>query len=271
MGNGAGPISTGTLTIIDVDLDGDKNIGSISLSAPSAVTISNGQFCFSKLPNTVSGQFASSGDMVFGNTGLFADGAANNSGSDPTKILDIENVLVSALNRGVANRACPGISPYQNSICWSTENNWYPDSADAAMNHYANFMHTATIGGVGGSGGLPLYSRPENAVQSAQNKLMGMAYGFGYDENPTYGGPTGQPQVPPEWGAIASGSILTLTFGPWKSSHLTSYTMNLRDYRLTTVFPVPLEDWLDRLSIFDGRVAGRIFDDDRRPGRASGR
>lgn len=105
-------------------------------------------------------------------------------------------ILSNAINRGVAGGLqSPGglcdLQKYKNvSRCWSDQTNWYPDptkpgsstvyfNGDISHNFYANWLHTAQIGGV------PMMTQPTGAIKSASGKTMGMAYGFAYDENPT--------------------------------------------------------------------------------------
>lgn len=55
---------------------------------------------------------------------------------------------------------------------------------------------------------------------------MGMAYGFGYDENPLNGVPG--PQVPAEWSAtVQDAAHIVVTFGPWLSGSSTQYLLTV--------------------------------------------
>jgi|GEM_PF-6488055 len=157
--------------------------------------------------NLASGALApSSGDSVFGNVGVL--GGISWSTCNP----DIINVLVTALNRGVSGlrnsqHVITDIT-HTDSYVWSQETNWYP--ANTIMNEYANYLHTRELGG------KPLFARPNSPAQSAQNMTMGMAYGFGYDENPMNG--VIGPQVPAEWGGnVNDNAHIVVTFGPWLS------------------------------------------------------
>ncbi len=114
---------------------------------------------------------ASAGDMVFGNLGAFADGAAQaadgqigGTGSTGQILLDIENTIVSAFNRGVANAVTPGTdvtNPWDNSATYyplpnATGTNW--------SKLYAGFLH---------NGGVSI---------TAPGSTVGLAYGFAYDD-----------------------------------------------------------------------------------------
>ncbi|MFO1412435.1 MAG: IPTL-CTERM sorting domain-containing protein [Burkholderiales bacterium] len=139
--------------------------------------------------------------------------------------------LVSgAMNRGVALVNCPSsLATWQ---CWQDETYWYPTATaatnptfpDLTQNLFSRWMHTATIGGV------PMFVRPPNAVQSASSvpgggRTMGMAYGFSNDENPTPSVTSpAQAEVPSKFdGTIVYGASAqnTITFGPWEASQPT--------------------------------------------------
>ncbi len=181
------------------------------------ITVSNAQgnpgalgtYCFSAFSNSQvpSGQFASSGDAVFGNWGVFK--VPSNA--------DLGNELVTALNRGVSTikvANCGTLPAQIDSYCWAnqgtaTQGFWYPESSGAGRNLYAHFLHTGTI-----DQQLIFQAGSSTPAIDAQNKPMGMAYGFGYDENSI--SPTSYAQVPPKWdGTLDSTATVTLTFGPW--------------------------------------------------------
>lgn len=114
---------------------------------------------------------ASAGEMVFGNLGAFADGtfqanAAQISGANATAqiLLDVENTIVSAFNRGVANAVPAGqdvTSPWDNNATFyqaalQNGTNW--------SNYYAGFLHNGNIS------------------VTAPGSSVGLAYGFAYDD-----------------------------------------------------------------------------------------
>jgi hypothetical protein len=73
--------------------------------------------------------------MVFANDGVFADNTRRGLDNTSSKILgNIENQVVSAMNRGVA------LDPYG---FWTDPTKFYP--ANATANYYAAFWHQSTI------------------------------------------------------------------------------------------------------------------------------
>jgi hypothetical protein len=109
--------------------------------------------------------------MVFGNSGVFADGDAqkkNGQIPDPLTgqvLSDIENMIVSAFNRGVANLRAPA-GQLINAI-WNDNKLYYRKAnADGSnwSNFYAGFLHN---GGVS---------------ETAPGSTIGLAYGFAYDD-----------------------------------------------------------------------------------------
>jgi hypothetical protein len=114
---------------------------------------------------------ASAGLMVFGNLGAFADGSfqattGQISGSNATGqiLLDIQNSIVSALNRGIANAVAAGTDV---TSAWNDNTTFYPPpSQDGSnwSNFYAGFLH---------NGGVSV---------TAPASPVGLAYGFAYDD-----------------------------------------------------------------------------------------
>jgi hypothetical protein len=126
-----------------------------SLAAPSWLT---------------SGQ--TSGFMILANNGVFTDsGAQPGLTSDQQSILgNIENQLVAALNRGVANVALA--APYQNNTeLWQDPSQQYPSGKTA--NAYAAFMHTHK------SNSKTIFL---GAAKPAQSLDYGFAYAIAYDD-----------------------------------------------------------------------------------------
>ena len=202
--------------IIDIQTMGGQTIYTLKNSLPFAV--SNDQVVFSKLP-FLSVMQLTSGEMVFGNTGFFAD--ANLQGITGRLVAtmgNVENQIASALNRGVA--VVPGssgpLSPSSTGYAteyWGTETNWYP--IGQPENLFSWFLHTAVIDTD------PIYSRPRNAARDHNGALMGSAYGFAFDENPgpIPPVPPNQPQVPSKFDPVPKGTdTITVTLDPWYSA-----------------------------------------------------
>lgn len=112
------------------------------------------------------------GQMVFGCLGVFTDGTAQaiagqmeGTGASGSTLLDIENTIVSAFNRGVAvNAAIPAGTDVTDF--WNVSSNFYPAPNAAGTNWsnlYAGFLHQPKVSVAGAGGG-------------------GLAYGFAYDD-----------------------------------------------------------------------------------------
>ncbi len=148
------------------------------------------------------------------------------SGMDPRTIVkDLENQIVSALNRGVAldnQNNWTGVTDGYTSYDWADENSWYPSLTPGGRgynsNNYENlfslFMHTATFNGT------PIFTQPTNPANNAQNQPMGQAYGFGYDETPMAIPTQSTPaNVPSKFDPASSqATSITITLGPWFTS-----------------------------------------------------
>ncbi len=134
-------------------------------------------------------------------------------------------LISGAMNRGVALAKCTRTYTWQ---CWQDETYWYPTHVsstypDLTQNLFSRWIHTARIGGT------PMFVQPPSAVRSAKDApgagpLMGMAYGFAVDENPTPAVPvppaasTPQPEVPSKMDStvvFGGAGPYTITFGPW--------------------------------------------------------
>jgi hypothetical protein len=134
----------------------------------------------------------------------------------------LDLLISGAMNRGVTLVNC-GSNPIWK--CWQDETYWYPTQASATLfpditqNLFSQWLHTATIGGI------PMFVQPPNAVKSAgatpgTGSLMGMAYGFSNDENPT---PqvyplNPQPEVPSKMDqtiVFGSSGTYQVTLSPW--------------------------------------------------------
>jgi hypothetical protein len=111
------------------------------------------------------------GLMVFGNLGAFADGARQaadgqirGTGATGQILLDIENTIVSAFNRGVANSVTPGRDVTE---AWDDSSKYYPPPNPTGSNwsnFYAGFLHNAGV-----------------SITTPGSKV-GLAYGFAYDD-----------------------------------------------------------------------------------------
>lgn len=118
--------------------------------------------------------------MVFSCNGVFADNTFRTSDYTPTQLkvlADIENQIVSALNRGVALSPASG-----GSGSWSDPSIYYNNNPDSQVwNRYAEFLHKSTV------------------------SIGGKNYGFAFDDQ------QGQASD------IGVGSFLgaTITLGPW--------------------------------------------------------
>ena len=136
-------------------------------------------------------------------------------------VLRLDLLISGAMNRGVTLVNC-GSNPTW--TCWQDETYWYPTQVsatfpDISQNLFSQWLHTATIGGI------PMFVQPPNAVKSAgatpgTGSLMGMAYGFSNDENPTppVDPSNPQPEVPAKMdGTIVFGTPGTyqVTLSPW--------------------------------------------------------
>lgn len=208
---GAGvPTPSGQSATTITAINGNVLTLSQSLGTPAA----NSQYLFCKLPFT--SMFVTTGQMVFGNTGVFADNTLQfAAGSASATVLgNLENQLVSALNRGVgvaAGALSPGTSG-GTSAYWGDQRNWYPSSG--VQNLFSLFMHAGQISGT------PIFFLPANAANwpNARGQVMGSAYGFGFDENggPVPPAPSGQPEVPSKFDQnVPVGATIQVTFGPW--------------------------------------------------------
>jgi hypothetical protein len=196
--------------ITDISTSGGQT--TVTLNAPLAGPITIFQVVFGQLPFLSILQLTS-GEMVFGNTGFFADVSLQgiDPNSTPGKTLgNLENQIVSAFNRGVAVAGLNANPAGNLTQYWGTETNWYP--AGQPENLFSWFLHTAVIKGD------PIYLRPPGAVPDKRGALMGMAYGFGYDENPgpVPPAPPNQPEVPSKFDPVPGGTTtMTVTLDPW--------------------------------------------------------
>lgn len=202
-------VGTNTTTKIQSLVTQKNGIGGVVLNQDLGVPgLQHTQYVFSKVP----GLFYSSGAMVFGNEGVFADGAAQfpSDSASSTVLENLENQIVTALNRGVATLGPASGNPGYTSAYWFTETNWYP--AGKPQNLFSLFMHTGKIAKVG------IFTQPSPAAKNARGQLMGQAYGFAFDESPAVvSGLSTQPPVPSKFDPAPAGTTaITVTLGPWE-------------------------------------------------------
>ncbi len=128
---------------------------------------------------TSSGETA--GQMVFGNDGVFTDAKLQPglSATEQTILADLENQIVAALNRGVANK-------YSTTADWQNSANYYP--AGETSNLYAQFLHQQQINNI------PIF-------------IDGKAYAIAYDDQGNQ-----NPSL-----VLLNQSNVTATLGPWQT------------------------------------------------------
>ena len=203
----SGPGANDDTLVVAVNKDGTGRIASLTLNNGSG-TAAPGAFLFSKARDFT----GSPGAMVFGCYGVFAD-KQGKSGDEATVLLALQRDIVSAFNRGVANKSPAAGEAGRTSAYWGMETNWYP--AGEAQNLFSLYMHTATVRA--GGQDVTLFTLPDNAVSCARGAKMSMSYGFAYDENPVHV-PAGQPQVPAKHDPLPDGvSTTRVTLGAWNA------------------------------------------------------
>lgn len=119
--------------------------------------------------------------MVFGCNGVFADNKYRNDPDNPltadqlTVLADLENQMVSALNRGMAKHG-------NTSAGWHDTSLYYQNNAEGqAWNRYAEFLHKNTV------------------------SIDGKNYGFAFDDQGGQASDIG----------VGSFTNATITLGPW--------------------------------------------------------
>lgn len=133
-------------------------------------------------PSWLTNPSETAGQMVFGNDGVFADSALQPSldATQRTVLGDLENQIVAALNRGIANL-------YSTTADWQNPAHYYP--AGQVANLYAEFLHKQAIGGT------PIF-------------IDGKAYAIAFDDQ------AGQnPSL-----VLLNQNSVTATLGPWLAS-----------------------------------------------------
>mgnify|MGYP003325531992 CR=1 FL=1 len=207
--SGAG-VDVNATTVKSVTRDSKKQITGVVINGTQTGIPAPSQYGFSKIP----GLFMTSGAMVFANAGVFAY-SAGYSADQSVVLLNLQNQIVSALNRGIANAAPMAGVDGHTSEYWGTQAHWYP--AGTTQNLFSLFMHTATV--PIGKDHVPIFIQSKNSVKCARGTIMGQAYGFAYDENagPVPPAPSGQPEVPAKYDPLPKGAnVLTITLGAWE-------------------------------------------------------
>lgn len=218
------------------------------------------QWVFSNIRWTSENKWAeTASQMTFANDGAFGAWDYYGGNTVISKIArSIQRNVVNAFNRGVANCNNVTMNPANNfairtGLCatvkpiklkadagqnpanpyapsdqyWANEANWYP--AGGVQNYYAQYLHTARLsdGVTSGAGLQNIFLPPNNLSQpsstSNQGIVMGMAYGYAFDESPVYipattpygNVPSKLDPIPPAW--FSSGALsATLSVGPYQ-------------------------------------------------------
>jgi hypothetical protein len=153
-------------------------------------------------PSWITTRSESPGEMVFGNDGVFDD-AANQldpttgqalSANQQSALGNIEDQLVAALNRGIADVSFSG----DTTTAWTTSSNFYPTRHEA--NAYAAFMHSNA------------YPTGNPAVQGTAVFINNESYAFAYDDQGGFASAFGFGMQSP------SQTTLAVALGPWTSS-----------------------------------------------------
>lgn len=209
-----GPGIAGDITIKSLIKDGSGNVTGAILNVSLGVPPKNSEYYFSKLP----GVFLTSGNMVFANQGLFAFTGGVTNADDQNVLLNLQNQIVTAFNRGVANSGPTTGSAGYSSMHWGDESKWYPEGV--TQNLFSLFMHTGvhTTNVISGSSTLPIetaiFMQDPNSAQCARGTTMGQAYGFAYDENPMF--VASAADVPSKFDpAPADTTEMKITLGDW--------------------------------------------------------
>lgn len=206
--SGAGVDPTAT-TVKSITRDSKNQITGVEINGSQKGIPAPSQYGFSKIPSL----FMTSGAMVFANAGVFAY-SEGYTADQSAVVLNLQNQIVSALNRGIANSAPMAGVDGHTSEYWGTQVHWYPKGK--TQNLFSLFMHTATV--TVGKEQIPIFIQAKNSVKCARGTVMGQAYGFAYDENagPVPPAPAGQPEVPAKYDPLPKGAkVLTITLGAW--------------------------------------------------------
>ncbi len=204
---------SGDITISSLTEDKDGKITGLTLNLSLGIPPANSQYYFSKLP----GMFQTTGNMVFANQGLFSYTGDLTDKNQQNVLLNLQNQIVSAFNRGVANSGPTSGTDGYTSIYWGDESKWYPEGIN--QNLFSLFMHTCEVSVPNPDKGksaltIPLFKQAPNSVKCARQTTMGQAYGFAYDEDPMF---VSKPAtVPSKFDpAPKSTTEMRITLGDW--------------------------------------------------------
>jgi hypothetical protein len=210
---GAGLAGIVSITAVNTNQKGE--IVSVTIAMSLGQPTPNSQYYFSKLK----GMFMTSGNMVFANQGLFAYTGDVTNANEQSVLLNLQNQMVTALNRGVANGEPTSGTGAFTSTYWGTESNWYPEGI--TQNLFSLFMHTGsaqqatTLDNKPFIMSVPIFLQSAEPDSCARGTIMGQAYGFAYDENPMF--VAGQADVPSKFDPVPeSTTTITITLTEWK-------------------------------------------------------
>ena len=208
-----GPGLAGIVSIVGLNTNGAGQIVSVTIKMSLGQPAPGSEYYFSK----IKGMFMTSGNMVFANQGLFAYTGGITDPDEQNVLLNLQNQIVSAFNRGVANTGPTSGSGAYTSTHWGTESNWYPENK--TQNLFSLFMHTANVEVKGAKGEndneIPIFIKAPNSSKCARSSTMGQAYGFAYDENPMF--VSGQGPVPSKFDPVPVDTTqINITLGKWE-------------------------------------------------------
>jgi len=193
--NAAGQIAAVALTRAGSGYSGPLTVGFTGIATVGTATV-EAHFA-PQAPSWAGGpQAQSAGQMVFACDGVFTDGGAQQlagqirAPANPGTLEDIENTIVSAFNRGVANLV-PVDQPVSGG--WKTVTNFYPEADTTGSNWsnpYAGFLHK------------PAISLPKVGSN------VGLAYAFAYDDQGGFDPTLANPLV----------NSVSLALNPWTTS-----------------------------------------------------
>ncbi len=182
----------------------------------------------------------SAGLMVFGNLGTFSDGAMqaatgqiSGNGASGQILLDIQNSIVSAFNRGIANAVAPGNDV---TAAWNDNTTFYPAPNQGGTNwsnFYAGFLHN------------------DGVSITAPGSNVGLAYGFAYDDQ---GG--NDPTL------VSYASTIAITLQPWTSATSLAITPSVLNTSVGQPTQITVTAYKDQSrSIVDTTYVGEIVFD----------